>query len=397
MAKTILKGHVDPGALDTGLPVITITTRGGLPVTSKEVYLDGEIEIRDPHTEEYNLKAPVQIRGRGNSSWPPPKKPYRLKFPRKTALLGYEKAKSWVLLANYRDTTLLLNCIASELGRRFGLPFTPHYTHVELVMNGSYEGSYVLTGHIQTGKGRVDIDEDGGFLAELDTRYDEEPRFRTPLLDLPVMIKHPEDLEDSGYDFVKKALFDLEEALFSDTFPDRYRDLIDLDTFVDYIMINEITRNADIQRPNSVFLYRDKDSRICLGPLWDFDNGFGYNEVKFFTNIEGMYHNTRFYEWPKKPRGGDQGPHLFGQRFFSRFFEDPAFRKAYRERWNTVYPELVRMDGFIDAMAVFLEKSYRANVAVWKWKKVNYPKEIARLKEWWTNRIAYLHREINTF
>jgi spore coat protein CotH len=381
-----LRGRPDLAKLDTGLPVITINTHTGQPVISKEVYITADIEISDPNDSGNNVNGKVEIRGRGNTTWNAPKKPYRLRFPRKTSLFGYEKARSWVLLANYQDTTLMTNTIAFELGRRFGLAFTPHVAYVEVVLNGSYEGSYVLTEQIQTGPGRVDINEDQGFLVELDNHYDEDPKFLTPHLALPVMIKHPEDLaEDSGYDFVKKALYDLEAALFSDTFPDsQYRDLIDLDNFIDYIMVNEITRNIDLQFPHSVFLYQDQGSKICLGPLWDFDYGFDYNEGKYFENTEGMYFNTAFREGA-------------GKKFFSRFFEDPAFRRAYKERWNTLYPEIADMESFMDQMAARLEKSHEANDKIWWWNKVDYPKEIMRLKEWWRNRIAYLHREINLF
>jgi spore coat protein CotH len=385
--KKALRGRLDPAKLDTGLPVIIINTHGGRPVTSKELFLAADIEISDPDNGDNNLKGEIEIRGRGNTTWNAPKKPFRLRFPRKTPLFGYEKARNWVLLANYHDTTLLTNTIAFELGRRFGLAFTPHITHVELIVNGRYEGSYVLTEHVQTGSGRVDINEDGGFLVELDTHYDKEPKFRTPLLDLPVMIKHPEDAEDSGYDFARKAVNDLEAALFSDSFPDTsYRDLIDLDNFVDYIMINEITRNIDLQLPHSVFLYRDQNSRMKLGPLWDFDYGFDYDGEKHacFNNAAGMFYNTSFREGS-------------GQKFFARFFEDPVFRKAYKERWNIMYPEVINMEAFFDQMASRLEKSYEANGTVWWWFKKDYPKEIVRLKEWWKNRTAYLNQEINVF
>jgi hypothetical protein len=141
----VLQRHIDPEKLDTGLPVIKINTHKRRAVTSKKAYAAADIEIVEPRNSGNNIKTAVEIRGRGNSSWSPRvlKKPYRLKFSRKTALFGYEKAKSWVLLANDQDPTLILNSTAFELGRRFGLPFTPHYTHVELILNGRYGGSYV--------------------------------------------------------------------------------------------------------------------------------------------------------------------------------------------------------------------------------------------------------------
>jgi hypothetical protein len=322
-AKTMLRRHIDPAKLDTGLPVISINTHKGKAITSKENYITADIEIIDPNNSRNNLKSSVEIRGRGNTTWNAPKKPYRLRFFEKTPLFGYEKAKSWVLLANYQDTTLMLNSIAFELGRNFDLPFTPHAVHAEVVLNGRYEGSYVVTEQMQTGGGRVDI-QDNGFFVELDTHYDEDPKFMTTILELPVMIKYPEDVtEDSGYDFVRDALNELEEALFSDTFPDNgWRDLIDIDTWIDYIMINEITRNVDLQLPHSVYLYRDgvEGSKIKPGPLWDFDYGFDYdNKGSYFNDVTGMYYNTTFREGP-------------GQEFFSRLFEDPYFKIEYKER-----------------------------------------------------------------
>jgi hypothetical protein len=330
-AKIALRGKVNPAKLDTGLPVITISTGGRQPITSKERYVQADIEIVDPNDHGNNLSGEVEIRGRGNTTWNAPKKPYRLRFPKKTSLFGYEKARNWVLLANYQDTTLMLNSAAFELGRRFGLPFTPHFTHVEVILNGRYEGSYILTEHIQVGAGRIDINtnDPGSFLVELDSYYDKEPKFRTPLLKLPVMIKHPENdtpglTEVSGYDFVKDAMNELEAALYSSAFPESgYRDLIDLHSFIDYIMINEITRNVDVQFPKSVYLYRDggEHKKIRAGPLWDFDYGFDYDSDTgsgvYFNEFTGMYFDTSFREGP-------------GQKFFSRFLMTPVSEQNTR-------------------------------------------------------------------
>jgi vacuolar-type H+-ATPase subunit F/Vma7 len=89
----------------TGLPVIKIDVEDGLPIVSKENYLDADIRIIDPNNENYNLEATTEIRGRGNSTWNFAKKPYRLKLSKKEGLFGLKKAKSWVLLADFLDTT----------------------------------------------------------------------------------------------------------------------------------------------------------------------------------------------------------------------------------------------------------------------------------------------------
>jgi hypothetical protein len=398
LGKRMLRGYVNPEKVATGLPIMKIDTKNNKPIVGKEEYTTADIEIVDPDNIIRNIKTTAEIRGRGNSSWGTGKNPYRIRFFEKTSLFGYEKARSWVLLANYWDITLLANSVAFELGRRMDIPFTPHYTHVELVLNGRYEGSYVITEQIQVGRGRVEIDEKTGFLVELDAHYDKGPKFRTPVLELPVMIKHPENFdEEAGYDFVKDAVNELEAALFSDLFPDtNYRDLIDLDNFIDVIMVNEITRNEDFQTPQSVYLYREgkKDARLRLGPLWDFDDGFGYDDGRlfglgydfgrFFNDTAGMFYNSAFRGGPGKP-------------FFDRFFEDPYFRAKYRERWNDHYKVIADMETFIDQMGTFLGKSQEANHRVWRWRRGAPKEETERMKTWWRGRIEYLNKEINGF
>jgi hypothetical protein len=347
-----------------------------------------DIQIIDPANSGNNLdltssNEEVQgIRGRGNTTWAlHPKKPYRLKFDEKQSLFGLKKAKSWVLLANYQDPTLLMNTIAFELGDSFGLPFTNHYIHVELVLNGVYEGSYVLTEQVQVGKGRVDIDEDDGFLVELDAYYDEEPKFKTNLYNLSVMIKSPEDLTDpAGYDFVKTAINGLEAAMKADTFPESgYRDLIDMDTFVDFLLINEIVGNPELYSPASTYMYKDKDNaKISMGPLWDFDVAFGCSSLHVYFNASN--------------------PRSIWHAFFRRFYDDPVFLEKYKEHWNNNYSKIIAILSFIDEMAAKLDKSQQANYRVWQWSDgLNYQREIAKMKAWLNQRIAYLNEEINSY
>jgi spore coat protein CotH len=389
-----IRGRVNLNTLNTGLPIIKINTKNNQPVRSKENYVNAGIEVIDPANSGNNLSTVVKIRGRGNTTWTHIKKPYRLKFSEKQAMFGFTEAKSWVLLANYQDPTLIMNAVTFELGRRFGLPYTNHAVHVDLILNGVYEGNYVLTEQIQTGEGRVDIDKDNGFLIELDNNYDEEPKFKTALLELPAMIKSPEDLSDaSGYDFARDTVSIFEAALFDESFPESgYRDLIDMDTLADFILINEIVKNIELQFPRSVYMYKDakNGSKIMMGPLWDFDYGFdffdnGYFGDDYFNNAGGMYINTIY-------RDG------IGRKFFNRFFEDPVFRSKYKERWNERYADIISMDTFIDKMADLLSASQKADAAVWHWwRKRNYRQEIEDMKTWWRKRTAYLNEEINKF
>jgi hypothetical protein len=143
-------GYIDPATLNTGLPVVTINTVGQKKITSRINYLPAAIEIDDPDDDDNDLTAEAEIRGRGNATWTDfAKKPYRIKFFEKQKLFGLTKAKSWVLLANAADETMMKNILAFEMGKRFGLPYTNHYIPVEVVINGEYQRSYVLTEQVR--------------------------------------------------------------------------------------------------------------------------------------------------------------------------------------------------------------------------------------------------------
>lgn len=367
----------------TGLPVVRIDTEGNAPILSKETYLQTNITVIDPDHPEYSFEHANykdQVRGRGNSTWGYPKKPYRIKFDKKTSMFGLTPAKSWVLLANYQDPTLIENIVTLELGQRFGLPFTNHYMPVEVFVNGEYQGSYTLTEQVQVGDGRVEVDEDSGFLVELDTYYDEDPKFTTAHYALPVMIKSPEDLSDpSGYDFVKDSINALESALVDASFPDSgYRDLIEVGTFIDFLMINEIVRNNELFWPKSTYMYKDVDGRIGMGPLWDFDWAFGY------TGVGHVY-----FDGPTK--------NALRHPFFMRFFEDPAFVVEYQERWSAMRDQIGSMPDFISELGQKLERSQAHNF--WKWPEAQnngHAAEIGAMAEWLPNRIAHFDSAIAT-
>jgi hypothetical protein len=374
------RGFVDPAGLNTGLPIITINTAGQQKITSRTDYQSAAITIVDPDDDNNNLtEIEAGIRGRGNSSWVNfAKKPYRIKFSEKQKLFGLTKAKSWVLLANAADETMMRNILAFEMGKRFDLPFTNNYIPVEVVINGEYRGSYVLTEQVQAGKGRVDIDEDVGFLVELDTGYDEEPKFRTNKIPFPVMIKSPETILNGFPDnFVKTSLNRFIDSLFAGSFPDNgYRDMIDMDTFVKYIMVQEFLHNTDFWELRSVYLYKDSeaDSKISMGPLWDFDLTLGNPEERI-------------------PDSGKDFTQL-GELFFGRFFADPVFRARYKALWDANSTAINSMPQFIDEEAAKLDESYKMNYYVWHGTypgTEDYTNIISDLKTWWARRVTFMN------
>ena len=378
----------------SGLPVIKIETENKQVIRSKEYYINANVDVFDPNNEAYCIKATTEIRGRGHTSWGMPKKPYRLKFNNKTSLFGLPAEKSWVLLANYQDPTLIMNSVAFELGHRFNLPFTNHSNHVEFFLNGIYQGSYMLTEQVQVKSSRVNISETEGFLLEMDLYYDEEPRFRTDILSLPMMIKSPDLGDYPGLDltFVRETINELESAMFDETegFPDNnYKELIDIDNLVDFIMINELMRNVEVKHPKSIYIYKDKNKKIRFGPLWDYDWAFGYEDGWL-----NYFHFSRAGTMLMRPNYSWDGN--IGHRFFCRFFDDPEFRAKYKARWNELFiSQIGTMDKFIDDLAKKLEKSQKQDYAVWGF--INYQTEINGMKEFWNERVKLLNDQINKF
>ncbi|MCL2689173.1 MAG: CotH kinase family protein [Chitinispirillia bacterium] len=369
-------------------------------------------KLTDPDNPQYNITVDTadtagmrdRIRGRGNNSWrdwrAQNKRPYRINFKNETSLLGLTPARNWVLLAQHRDETLLYNAVAFELGNRFAFRFNHTFNFVDLYMNGEYKGNYLLSETNQAGPGRVDIDKEEGWFAELDQYYDSEPKFRTENYDLPVMIKWPKrdkltSEENPVHAVIKSDFKALTDALASPNFPESgYRELINITTFIDFLMINELAANTDLSHPRSTFLYKDKGGVISMGPLWDFDSGYGWS----YRNWQESGFNDHFNHPERRSRVHD---------FFKRFYDDPVFLVKHKERWNEKYDTIASVPLFIDEMEKKLAVSAQRNFDTF-WYKINppftdtrppnpnvYGDAVNRLKNWYSARVYYLNAEFN--
>jgi len=376
-----------------GLPIIKINTENRAPIQDKVNYIPMQFILTDPNNPENNVSLIAEdfsdggIRGRGNMTWTYAKQPYRIKFNKKTSLFGLEKAKSWVLLAEYLDPTYLTTPTAFHLGDIFGMRFNHSYHHVELYLNEEYLGIYGLTEQNQVGKGRVDIDEIEGWFVEMDANYDEEPKFTTTNYNLPIMIKTPEfeptDINNPAFDFVYKDINELCDSIASLNFPENgYRDLIDMDNFIDYLMVNEIVMNHELAWPKSTYSYKDKNGKINMGPLWDFDWAYSSEGTHIFFQT---YNNFSFE---------------YGSIFFYRFFQDPIFLVKYKERWNEKYNEILDVLNFINELSEKIKIPFAEDYERWKYYygniyPQNYIEEINRMKIWYNNRISQLNTNLN--
>ena len=231
----------------TGLPVCWIETEGRKKIESKDQYLKAHMTIQKDVVTRANDKYEydMEIKGRGNSTWDLPKKPYRIKFDKKESLLDMPKDKAWALLANYMDKSLIRNKVAYNLGEMSHLAWTPHSHFVEVWVNGRYNGNYQLIEKYNVSKNRVDISDDG-FLLEIDAYASGETDaryFSTQVLPQPVNIKEPKvEWNDEKYTMVKDFLNEAETALYSYYFTDPeigWQKYFDATALVDWYLINE--------------------------------------------------------------------------------------------------------------------------------------------------------------
>ena len=192
------------------LLVITTDDSSISEIQSKDSYESGTLTVNGKSTYESCI-VKTEIKGRGNSTWGYPKKPYRLKLNKKAEICGLGKAKNYVLLANHLDPTLMLNSVAFKIGRLLELPFTNHAIPVDVVLNGIYKGSYLLTEQIEVKENRVDLDENNSVMWELDSYWDDEPKFKSTAFNLPVMVKDP-DLTTGNGKYVMGPIWDFDWA-----------------------------------------------------------------------------------------------------------------------------------------------------------------------------------------
>ncbi|MCR4810348.1 MAG: CotH kinase family protein [Prevotella sp.] len=262
----------------------------------KTYYEDATIRIDGGGVFPDMPETPMQIRGRGNSSWDDSsnsKNPYRMKFADKVKPFGMTKGRSWVLLGNKMNGSMTTNAIAMKVADMVGSDGCNHIVPVELYINGHYRGSYNFTEKVGFHNNSIDLDDEtNAVMLELDQYYDETHKFRDRYYNLYVNIKEP-DLDDS------ESVTNLDEDQIKDAFNSLTSDvkknydnaLLDVHSLVRAMLVTDLVRNEELMHPKSWFIYNadiTADSLWHLGPVWDFDWSFGYERGKnyFITAAE---------------------------------------------------------------------------------------------------------------
>lgn len=281
---------------DRGLPRINIELNGveleGIKEGLKDLkYENNEIIIYS--NGEIDNYSGIEIKGRGNSTWLQPKKPFQIKFANGVDLFGMGKAKKWVLLANYLDPSFMRNDAAFVLAEMLEERYNSRGEFVELYFNGKYEGLYYLIKKIDISKTSVDLRNNGGVLFEMDMLHSDKNECYTSYLGECMILK---ETFSGGIDEISVAKgfmndFDrLERATVEKNY-EEIKKIADIESFAKYYIINEFSANPDAYSSSFYFYRNGFDDKIHAGPVWDFDYAFGNLDWGWYVD-EGFFSPT---------------------------------------------------------------------------------------------------------
>ena len=436
------------------LPVVYINTEGGQAITSKETYIDATLTVQG--NETYNSETTklyngaTEIRGRGNSTWSQPKKPYRLKLDKKTDLLGMGKSKHWVLLANYLDESLLRNTLAYNLSGAMGMEQMAT-VFVDVVLNGDFVGNYQLCENIRVDPTRGDIfdwesfaedsaaviadangmDEDtagdlesymaetdmgwitsgsftfggvtysladypdieipsitAGYLLELDEYYDEVSKFRTNS-GQPIMFKNPEFVNTNKdmMNYVQTYVQAFEDAVQSDSYTAVYEG-----ETLHYSELYDFDALVDYWLINEIFFNEELNKKSTYMHK-DIDGLMKMGpiwDMDWSSGGEGQTYHTE--QWATRY----YSTNAQANNWYKYLIQDPwFFIKAQERYWEIRDDQVADMLAEIDSSYALLKTSAKANGERWGYGS-DYKKYVDNLRNWFTSHLAWLDEQMAT-
>lgn len=382
------------------MPIVSIDTLGN-SVNTKESYTDAKVTIYDENGTIDTQNADIAIRLRGNVTLNLDKKSYRFKFPKKTnpLSLGDGAAKSWNLVANYYDTSLLRNMAAYHLGDMLdGMPYSANCRSVEVYVNGTYQGVYLMTEAVNVAKSRINITEnpalieDNGYLVEM-SWYDCDYPFYVEHQQYDVKSDLSPDVEISKQqvDYISGYMDDALKALKSGN-KESAEQYIDIASLIDNYIANEICKNVD-SGWDSYYISKDAGGKLTFNPMWDYDLALGnFIDVKGYDDTAGL----GVYNVSNCNANSNQ--------WLCYAVHNDWFREAVAVRWKEIYDDVKTLPQFVTDEAKKNAASYERNFTKWNTlgKKVfSEPDEIAELSthkahveylsKWLDNRITWLN------
>ncbi|HEX2926687.1 MAG TPA: CotH kinase family protein [Ruminiclostridium sp.] len=388
------------------MPIITVNTVSESKIDTKEKYTDAQISIINDDGKYDVTNMATSIKLRGNSSLNADKKSYKMKFEEKQNLLnvGEGKAKTWTLIANYYDGSLLRNLTAYHFADLLtGISYSPNCRSVELYINGEYQGVYLLCEEVSVSKNRVAIEEKpdevekDGYLVEM-SRYTAEDMFAvdTATYEIKSDLSATESIKKRQIDYISNYIKKSYDSLVSGNKKDVEK-YIDINSLVDIYIGNEIVKNVDAGW-GSFYMYKDVKGKLCFGPMWDFDLAMGNaNCTKGCDSWQGFnpYHVLNY--------NANSNP------WFCHALTNKWFRDLVKKRWNELKSKINELPKTVIKEAESNFKSYSRNFEKWDvlGKQVYIePAQITALKtfkdhynylsDWLANRVNWLSKYYNS-
>ncbi len=405
----------------SNLPIIVINTNGQEIVDEPKIMADmgiiynGEGKLNNLLDEfnHYNGKIGIEIRGSSSQQFP--KKSYAVETrideeeDLDVSLLGMPEEADWVLYAPYSDKSLIRNALIYKLSNEINR-YTTKSKFVELVLNGEYMGVYVFMEKIKRDKNRVNIKKceskdttgtalTGGYLIKIDKQDGANTQgwessfapYNGAWQKVFYQYDYPKEtnIMPQQINYIQNFIFNFESNLYSNNYTDPflgYYDIIDIDTFIDYSLLNEFPRNVDAYRL-STFMYKDRDDinpLLKMGPIWDFNLAFGNVNYHDAWNHDGLQVSVPIPE-----------DHFQSPFWWKKLYDDPVFFNKIAKRWNEIKLTTFskeRIFSIIDSLTTHLEEARIRNFQRWNvigtyvWPNyyigATYELEVSYLKSW---------------
>lgn len=374
--------------------------------------------LDDPYSD-YNGRISIELRGE-SSLYYYDKKSFSIETQtsdgsnNNVSLLGLPKENDYVLNAPFGDKSLMRNVLTYRLFEKFG-HYSPRTRYVEVILNGDYQGVYVLTEKIKRDKNRVDMakitpndttaeDISGGYLLRIDKLTKMEPyEYWESTVAPPFPDKNRvsyqyydpefEELTWAQKTYIQGYLQEFEEALVDQSFKDPstgYRAYLDIPSFIDLMILNEFTKDVDAFRLSHYF-YKQKDTKggkLVSGPPWDYNLTFGNNDftTDFHLTENWIYtHPISIYWW-------------------ARTLQDSWFSNQLYCRWEELFTSVMSSESInemIDSSLLVLDEAISRNFIRWPilgsyvWPNsfvgTNYFHEINYLRDWIGERLNWMN------
>ncbi len=411
------------------LPIVVIDAYGHGPLNNDHSFVDAAFMTFDSPGTTASLsslpslatRAGVHIRGQSSSSWA--KAPYRVELRGPTDLdddqivLGMPADSDWVLHSPYPDKALIRNAFAYSLGRDMGMP-VPRFAFAELYLNVSpralaaddYVGVYLLVETVKNQKRRLDLKQldptdlalpalSGGYIFKFELYAAGQPALtctgarETCWTDMELV--DPERPQPAQQTYITEYIQSFHDTLNSAAYTHPaigYAAYINPATFVDQIVINELTRNIDAY-VRSQYFHKDRGGKISAGPLWDFD---------LSCDVGGLFDNRNLEGWQYEQSAVRDS---VNNRWFQRLLTDPTFAAQVITRWKQLRQGLLsdaQVDARIDMLIAPLANAAARNFTRWpiltdsRVEQFDSPtqetwqQQVEHMRDWIKSRMAWI-------